>query len=43
MTSIKKIFHSLFFSDNIPPVNIVDGISFTVCGKEIIYAPLLCH
>ena len=35
MRGIKDKFHSLSFSNTIPPNNIADGISSTVCGKRV--------
>jgi len=36
--SVKDKSHYLSFSKDIPHVNIVDGTSFTVCGKRVIQA-----
>ena len=39
--SIKVKFHSLSFIDNIPPVNIIDGISSVLCGKRVFHTTFL--
>ena len=36
MTGNKEKFYSIFFLNNIPPVNIVDGTSFTIPGKGVV-------
>ena len=38
MRDIKDKFPSLFFNNNIPPVNIANSIFFTICGTKVVHA-----